>query len=403
MDNKNSTYKKLRHYKRHIIRLCKVIFNIHDADLLGSKNNLHPMISDLKSNVSRTGTITTLVILYAFGTLLFFSCISQLLSPVGGNTITNNVIRVSPGMNIAKVGSLLSEKGFVRSQFVFQLTGILSGTSRSLKAGDYAINTGMSLMDILKRLVSGETILYKFTIPEGFTINEIARMWEEAGFGTSAKFLEATGDPSLRSKYGINSDSLEGYLFPDTYMFPSGISEKEAIETMLNQFVKEVSPVIAKKPFSFRRATEEQTSFRRATEEQNGFNFSLHEIITLASIVEKEARIGEERPIISAVFHNRLKLDMKLESCPTVLYGLDYPDRKLTYDDLRNASLKCNTYVYKGLPPVPICNPGIKSIIAAINPTNDNFLYFVAKNDGTHYFTQNYNDFLSAKRKYQGT
>ncbi|MDQ1327031.1 MAG: hypothetical protein QG641_311, partial [Candidatus Poribacteria bacterium] len=202
MDNKNSTYKKLRHHKRHIIRLCKVIFNIHDSDLLGSKNNLHPMISDLKSNVSKTGTITTLVILYVFGTLLFFSCISQLLSPVGGNTITNGVIYVSPGMNITKVGSLLSEKGFVRSQFIFQLTGILSGTSRSLKAGDYAINTGMSIMDILKRLVSGETILYKFTIPEGFTVNEIARMWEEAGFGTSAKFLEATGDLSLRSKYG---------------------------------------------------------------------------------------------------------------------------------------------------------------------------------------------------------
>jgi len=383
MDKKNSTYKKLRHYKRHIIRLCKVIFNIHDADLLGSKNKLHPMVSDLKSNVSRTGTVTTLVILYAFGTLIFFSCIFQLLSPVGGNTITNDVIRVSPGMNIAKVGSLLSEKGFVRSQFVFQLTGILSGTSRSLKAGDYAINTGMSLMDILKRLVSGETILHKFTIPEGFTIKEIARMWEESGFGTSAKFLETTSDPSLHNKYGISSDSLEGYLFPDTYMFPSGISEKEAIETMLNQFVKEVSPVI--------------------TKNTSGFSFSLHEIITLASIVEKEARVEEERPIISAVFHNRLKLDMKLESCPTVLYGLDYPDRKLTYDDLRNASLKCNTYVYKGLPPVPICNPGIKSIIAAINPTNDNFLYFVAKNDGTHYFTQNYNDFLSAKRKYQGT
>jgi UPF0755 protein len=383
MDNKNSTYKKLRRHKRYIIRLCKVIFNIHDADLLGSKNNLHPMISDLKFGASKMGIITTLVILYAFGILLFYSCISQLLSPVGGNTITKAVIRVSPGMNIEKVGLLLSEKGFIRSPFVFQLTGILSGTSRSLKAGDYAINTGMSLTDILKRLVSGETILYKFTIPEGFTVKEIARMWEESGFGTSAKFLETTLDPSLRSKYGINSDSLEGYLFPNTYMFPSGISEKEAIETMLNQFVKEVSPVIAKKP--------------------SEFNFSLQEIITLASIVEKEARIGEERPIISAVFHNRLKLDMKLESCPTVLYGLDYPDRKLTYDDLRNASLKCNTYVYKGLPPVPICNPGIKSITAAINPTNDNFLYFVAKNDGTHYFTQNYNDFLSAKRKYQGT
>ena len=383
MDKKNPTYKKLRHHKRHIIRLCKVIFNIHDADLLGSKNNLHPIVSDLKFSASKMETITTLVILYAFGILLFYSCISQLLSPVGGNTLTNGVIRISPGTNIVRVGALLAEKGFVRSRFIFQLTGILSGTSRSLKAGDYAINTGMSIPDILKRFVSGETILYKFTIPEGLTIPEIARMWEEAGFGTSAKFIETTSDLSLHTKYGISSESLEGYLFPNTYMFPSVISEKEAIEIMLNQFIKEVSPVVEKKPADSK--------------------FSIHEIITLASIIEKEARVEDERPIISAVFHNRMKLDMKLESCPTVLYGLGYPDRKLTYDDLRNTSLTYNTYVYKGLPPGPICNPGIKSIIAAINPSNDNFLYFVSKNDGTHYFTQNYNDFLSAKRKYQGT
>jgi len=382
MDNKKTTHNKLRYYKRYIIRLCKVIFSVHDANLLGSQKKIHPIISDLKLGISKSGTVITLIILYMFGILLFYSCISQLISPVGGSMITKGVIRVNPGMNIVGVGALLAEKGFVRSPFIFQLAGILSGSSRSLKAGDYSVNTAMSITDILKRIVSGETILYKFTIPEGFTVNEIARIWEEAGFGTSAKFLEVASDPSLRSKYNIRSDSLEGYLFPNTYMFSSGISEKEAIETMLNQFMKEVSPVVEKKVVDI--------------------NFSLHEIITLASIIEKEAKVEEERPIISAVFHNRLKQDMKLESCPTVLYGLGYPDRNLTYDDLRNANLKCNTYVYKGLPPIPICNPGIKSIIAAINPTNDNFLYFVSKNDGTHYFTQNYNDFLSAKRKYQG-
>jgi len=132
-------------------------------------------------------------------------------------------------------------------------------------------------------------------------------------------------------------------------------------------------------------------------------NLSLHEIISLASIIEKEAKVSEERPIISAVFYNRLKLGMKLESCSTVLYGLGYPDRKLTYDDLRNASMLYNTYVYSGLPPGPICNPGLSSIMAAINPSDVKYIYFVSKNDGTHHFTENYNDFLTAKRKYQST
>jgi UPF0755 protein len=368
------------HHKKNIAQLFKVFFNINDAS---SQNSLHPMLFCLKSKLSRAKTITTLIILYTFGILIFYSCISQLLSPVGGNPITEEVIRISPGTNILKVGALLAEKRFIKSPFIFQLTGIMSGTSRSLKVGDYAINTGMSVPEIIKKLVSGESILYKFTIPEGLTIPEIARMWGEAGFGTSTKFLETANDSSWRTKYGISSSNLEGYLFPNTYMFPRGISEHEAIEIMLNQFVKEVLPVVQQKP--------------------SNVNLSLNEIISLASIIEKEAKVGEERPIVSAVFHNRLKINMKLESCPTVLYGLGYPNRELTYDDLRNTSLRYNTYVYKGLPPGPICNPGIKSIIAAINPSNNDYLYFVSKNDGTHYFTQNYNDFLSAKRKYQGT
>jgi UPF0755 protein len=367
-------------HKKNIAQLCKVFFNINDAN---SKNSLHPILLGLKSKLSRAKTITTLIILYTFGIFILYSCISQLLSPVGGNPITEEVIRISPGTNILEAGTMLAEKRFIKSPLIFQLTGILSGTSRSLKVGDYAINTGMSVPEIIKKLVSGESILYKFTIPEGLTISEIARMWDEAGFGTSAKFLETANDPSWRTKYGISSSSLEGYLFPNTYMFPRGISEHEAIEIMLNQFMKEVLPVVKQKP--------------------SNVNLSFNEIISLASIIEKEAKAGEERPIVSAVFHNRLKINMKLESCPTVLYGLGYPNRELTYDDLRNTNLRYNTYVYKGLPPGPICNPGIKSILAAINPSNNDYLYFVSKNDGTHYFTQNYNDFLSAKRKYQGT
>jgi UPF0755 protein len=132
-----------------------------------------------------------------------------------------------------------------------------------------------------------------------------------------------------------------------------------------------------------------------------GKNFSLHEVISLASIIEKEAKVEYERPIISAVFHNRLRLGRKLESCVTVLYSLGYPRRKLTERDLRNTRSPYNTYIHPGLPPGPICNPGLGSITAALNPSKDRYLYFVSKYDGTHYFAESYREFLNAKRKYQ--
>ncbi len=378
--NKNNNFKK------NILSLLKLVFNLQDSrDFLNkfqAQKSLRPVFSDFNSNIPRSQKILTMLLLYAFGILILYVCISQLLSPVGGKEIHSEIVRIDPGMNIVTIGILLAEKGLVRSSLAFQMAGILNGTSRSLKAGDYAINSNMGIMEILQRLVSGDTVLYKFTIPEGLTLTEIAKLWEENNFGSFAKFIETASDPDIKARYSIKADNLEGYLFPNTYLFPYGISEKEAIDVMLRQFFKEAYPLIEK----------------RSPE----IKLSPYEIIILASIIEKEAKVDEERPIISSVFHNRLKLDMKLESCPTVLYSLGYPNRELTYQDLRNPNLIYNTYVYKGLPPGPICNPGIKSISAALNPLKESYLYFVSKNDGTHYFAKDYNDFLIAKRKYQG-
>jgi UPF0755 protein len=373
-------------FRTILVRLYKLVFDIHDeklakSDKYSTQKSFRPVIFDLRTSISKSKKITAVLFLYAFGVLISYACISQLLAPAGEKAVTSDVIRINPGMNIMKVGILLSEKGLIKSPLIFQLTGIFNGASRSIKAGDYAISSSMSIPDILRHFVSGETVLYKFTIPEGLTLPEIARLWEEGNFGTSANFIEAT-KTVLREKYQINSDSLEGYILPNTYMFPYAISEHEAVEVILKQFSKDILPLMEKKSPEMK--------------------LSLHEIITFASIIEKEAKTDEDRPIVSAVYHNRLKMGMKLESCPTVLYGLGYPNRELTYSDLRNASLPYNTYVYNGLPPGPICNPGIKSIIAALNPTKDNYLYFVSKNDGTHYFAQDYNDFLNAKKKYQG-
>ncbi|MGB9595236.1 MAG: endolytic transglycosylase MltG [Candidatus Poribacteria bacterium] len=373
--------------KGNILKLIKLVFDLQDSrhfsDRYYKQRSLQQIFFNFKSNISRSLKIFTLLLIYAFGILIFYACITQLLGPVGGKEIHSEIIRINPGMDITSIGMLLAEKGLVKSPLVFQLVGIFNGTSRSLKAGDYALDSNMGIMEIIQHLVSGDTVLYKFTIPEGLTLPEIAKLWEENGFGSSVKFVEVASDPDLRAKYSINANNLEGFLFPNTYLFPYGISEREAIDVILKQFFKDAYPLIEKKAPEIK--------------------LSPYEIIILASIIEKEAKVDEERPIISSVFHNRLKLDMKLESCPTVLYGLGYPNRELTYQDLRNSNLLYNTYVYKGLPPGPICNPGIKSINAALSPSGENYLYFVSKNDGTHYFAKDYNDFLIAKKKYQGS
>jgi len=323
-----------------------------------------------------------LILLYAYGVLIFYLCISSLLGPAGG-PLAEEIIQIDPGMSAAEISSLLARRGFIRSALLFRLTSIISGTSRSLKAGEYSFSMDMNMFRILRKIATGEVVLYRFAIPEGFDVSQIAGLWGEKGFGAAVDFVEASRDPAMREKHGVDSDSLEGYLFPDTYMFPHGISEREAIDEMLNQFNKKTLHIMKAKPAEI--------------------GLSLHEAISLASIIEKEAKVEYERPIISAVFHNRLRQGCKLESCATVLYSLGYPSRKLTDDDLKNTLSPYNTYIHTGLPPGPICNPGLGSIAAALNPSKDRYLYFVSKDDGTHYFTESYSDFLDAKRKYQGS
>jgi len=341
----------------------------------------HALENSLRSNMSGPKFAVALILLYIYGILIFYLCISRLLGPAGGVSLAEEIVQINPGMSAAEIGSLLAKRGFIRSALLFRLTSILNGTSRSLKAGEYVLSMGMSMFQILRKIAAGEVVLYRFTIPEGFTVSQMANLWEEKGFGTAADFVEASRDPAMRVKYGVDSDSLEGYLFPDTYMFPHGISEREVIDEMLSQFGSKV--------------------FHLMKERRAEINLSRHEAISLASIIEKEAKVEHEKPIISAVFHNRLRQGCKLESCATVLYSLGYPRRKLTDRDLKNTMSPYNTYIHPGLPPGPICNPGLGSIAAALNPSKHRYLYFVSKDDGTHYFTESYREFLNAKRKYQ--
>ena len=336
--------------------------------------------SERDSHTSRPRFWVALVIVLVSGILALYVYSSRLLGPVGGDPAAEELIQIRPGMNATEIGTLLAERGLIKSVFMFRVASALNGTSRSLKAGEYALSGDMGTFQILRKIASGEAALYAFTIPEGVTISQIAGYWQGRGFGTVDDFIKTTRDPEIREKHGINSDSLEGYLFPDTYMFPHGISEREAIDEMLRQFDKNMSDLMDGMVKS---------------------ELSRHEVISLAAIIEKEAKLEEEKPVISAVFHNRLRRGRKLESCATVLYSLGYPRRKLTTSDLKNTRSPYNTYIHKGLPPGPICSPGRGSIAAALNPSGDRYLYFVSKNDGTHYFTESYNDFLNAKRRYK--
>lgn len=324
--------------------------------------------------------LAALILLFGCGVLISYLCVAHLLGPVGGSPSTEEV-RVSSGMSAAEIGDLLEERRLVRSAFLFRLTSLLSRNSRSLKSGEYALTRNMTTFQIMSKIAAGETILYRFAVPEGLTVSQVAGLWEQHGFGAAADFIEASREPTMREKHGVDAESLEGYLFPETYMFPRGISAAEAIDEMLRQFAVKVLHLMK--------------------DCDKGTSLSLHDVISLASIIEKEAKIEEERPRISSVFHNRLSSGRKLESCVTVLYGLGYPRRGLTEADLRDARSPYNTYVYSGLPPGPICNPGLGSIAAALNPAESKYLYFVSKNDGTHYFAETYTEFLRAKRKYQ--
>lgn len=165
-----SKIKQKNGFRAILVRLYKLIFDIHDekltkSDRYSAQKSLRPVIFDIRSSMPRSKKITTALFLYAFGVLISYACISQLLAPAGEKSVTSDVIRINPGMNIMKVGMLLSEKGLIKSPLIFQLTGILNGASRSIKAGDYAINSNMGILEILRHFVSGETVLYKFTIP----------------------------------------------------------------------------------------------------------------------------------------------------------------------------------------------------------------------------------------------
>jgi UPF0755 protein len=277
------------------------------------------------------------------------------------------VVAIPKGASLSQVATILEEKGVISSRLIFKLVAMIRGEQRKIQAGDYELRTGSDAGVVLDQLISGKTLIFPFTCPEGYNIFQVAELFEQTGKMSREEFLKTVQDKEFIKELGVDSDSLEGYLFPDTYFLRS--SEKKDGKLLIRKMVKRFQEVYDKNV--------------RPTAEEYGW--TEHEVLTLASLIEKEAK-GSEHPLVSAVFHNRLRKGMRLQSDPTVIYGIKPMGSPITKADLNNKHTY-NTYQNSGLPPGPIANPGRASLIAAVKPADVDYLYFVAKNDGTHQFS----------------
>lgn len=294
------------------------------------------------------------------------------------------VLVIRPGESLKQVVRRLSRDGLLNSPGLVTLLGVVRGDSSRIKAGEYLLEGRISSNQFLHSIVTGRARLVSLTIPEGFSLHEIAARLEKRNLGNAAEFLRLCKDSRFIATLGLDMgdipDSLEGFLYPDTYSFHRGTKEANLIRAMVRQFRK--------------KAVETLKSGGKSG------SLSPYQILVLASIIEKETGAGHERPLISAVFHNRLKIKMRLASDPTVIYGINDFDGNLKRIHLRTKT-PYNTYKMRGLPPTPIANPGMGSINAALSPAKVKYLYFVAKGDGTHFFSKNFKTHKRAVYKYQ--
>src|SRR2546421_6703103 len=276
------------------------------------------------------------------------------------------VVEIPAHEGILGIADRLGRAGVIRSRAAFVAGGAVRGNMRRLKAGEYDIPRGATTVDILELLESGRVRQHMVLHREGATISELARVLESERLAGADDVVKAAASERLREALGVEGPSLEGYLFPDTYQFVRGMSVDEMLSRMVQRMRGKLTP--------------ELVARARAR------GLSVHQLLTLASIIEREAIDPEERRLISAVFWNRLRLDMPLQADPTVQYALAKERRALTRADLASDNAY-NTYVHRGLPPGPIASPGLAAIEAALDPAPVKFLYFVARDDRRHHFS----------------
>jgi UPF0755 protein len=315
--------------------------------------------------------------------LFFILLIYWLLFVPPSKTASTKVIFIKKGTHLKKVSEVLKQEGIIKNRHFFVLLTTILGKKTKVKAGEYEFHTQMLPLEVLDALVKGQVKPHLVTIPEGYTLSQIAQLLEDLNLVEKKGFLQKASSPAFINTLGLSQlagPTLEGYLFPDTYHLFREMDPEEVIQMMVHQFKKVFGPDLA----------------NRASE----LGISEREVVILASIIEKETPLSEEKPLISAVFQNRLKKKIPLQSDPTVIYGIKNFNGNLTKEHLLRRT-PYNTYLIVGLPPTPICNPGKESLLAAVHPAPVPYLYFVSKNDGSHYFSSDIEEHNRAVWKYQ--
>lgn len=287
---------------------------------------------------------------------------------------------IPKGSTFPEIEKILAEKGALRYPLAFRILVIGTMTGTKLQHGEYALPSPPSAIELWRKLVRGDVAKYQVTIPGGSTLSDIAETLGTLELANPSEFLTAAVSPSLTSRMGIPGNTLEGYLFPDTYIMVKDMSPEEILGVMVRRFRRKFTPEMESKAA------------------KDGF--TLHQIVTIASIIEKEAGLAQEKPLVSEVIRKRLSINMPLQMDPTVIYGLKKFGGDLTRKDLRTPN-PYNTYRNRGLPPGPICNPGLSSLTAAVEPAETDYLYFVSRNDGSHQFSRTLQEHNRAVAVYQ--
>lgn len=311
--------------------------------------------------------IPMLLVAVAGGVAVYFGA-NRVYEQYKGYDTPEVFVEVPAGAGPATIGQRLVAAGVVRDEMTFRGAVWMSGRARELKAGEYQFTEPMTPMDVIDKLARGDVYRRRITFREGLTIPEMAAVYEQSGLGSAADFTKAASDASLIADLDPSARNLEGYLFPETYSLPRETPASALVAQMVGLFQKAFTPAV-----------------RDGIKAQG---LTVREAVTVASLVEKETAVAEERRVVAAVYLNRKRIGMPMQADPTVIYALQLAGR---YDgNIRREDLQFdspyNTYRYPGLPPGPIASPGRASLEAVANPADDDYLYFVSRNDGSHVF-----------------
>ena len=322
-----------------------------------------------------------------FALVIFIGIFAAWLSKATGSRPQDapqkTFVEIERGKGVRPIARLLKEKSVISKRGPFLLEYQLFFFPRGLKAGEYQFTVPLNIKEVLHELIEGRIFLHPLTIPEGLTAEEIAALPPLLSFGREKEFLGAFGGTEALASWDPKARNLEGYLYPETYHFAKGTTAQQIAKAMVVQFKS-----VFGKPWLGRA---------------NEIGMLPRDVVIVASMIEKETSLPEEKKLVSAVFHNRLRLGMKLDCDPTIIYALKQKksyEGRLKYKDLKLGS-PYNTYLHQGLPPGPICNPGKDSLEAALYPAKEDYLYFVSRNDGSHVFSRSFTEHQNAVRRFQ--